>query len=215
AALAPQPQATWYRLAFSKLAEARWLSHLELVNALYRSLRRSGLPLAFSAGHHPLPRVAFHGALPVGVESRCETLDVALAAEISPNEVVSRLNRVLPAGLEVLSAAGLPQDRKPPRVDQTVYQVQSPAPVFDAAAAADFLERREFPVTRRRPKKGDQTVDVRSLVAALEVLEAHSLEMRVITAQKANLKAAEILRHIFALTESQIQDLHIVKKQVI
>jgi len=215
AALASQPQATWYRLAFSKLAEARWLSHLELVNAVYRSLRRSGLPLAFSAGHHPLPRVAFHGALPVGVESLCETMDVALTAEISPGEIIARLNRVLPAGLEVLSAVGLPRDRKPPRLDQTVYQVQSPAPVFDAAAAADFLERREFPVTRRRPKKGDQTVDVRSLVAALEVLEAHNLDMRVITAKKANLKAAEILRHIFALTESQIQDLHIVKKQVI
>jgi len=214
AAAASQHQVWWHRLLFSKLAEARWLSHLELLNAIYRSLRRSGLPLAFSAGHHPLPRVAFHGALPVGVESLCETLDVALADEVSSGEIVTSLNRVLPAGLEILSVANLPQNRQPPRVEQTVFQVASPDAVFDAAIAGEFLERREFPVTRRRPK-GEQSVDVRGLVGGLEIRDAQNLELRVITAQKANLKVTEILGHVFALTESQTQDLHIVKKQVI
>ena len=53
-----------------------------MVGSLYRSLRRSGLPLAFSAGFHPLPRVSFHDALPLGVESLAETLDVDLAAPV-------------------------------------------------------------------------------------------------------------------------------------
>jgi hypothetical protein len=133
---------------------------------------------------------------------------------VDAGEIVARLNRVLPAGLEIQSAIGLPRDRKPPRVEQTVFQVESPEAVFDAGVAGGFLERQEFPVTRRRPK-GETTVDVRRLVATLEVLDAHNLQMRVINSQKANLKAAEILRHIFALTEPQTQDLHIVKKQVI
>jgi radical SAM family uncharacterized protein/radical SAM-linked protein len=208
-----QQQVWWHRLVFSKREEARWLSHLELVNAFYRSLRRAGLPLAFSAGHHPLPRVAFHGALPVGVESLCETLDVALAAEISSAEIKTRLNRVLPAGLKILSATGLSRDKKPPQVEQSLFQVNSPAALFDAAAAADFLERPEFPVIRRRPK-GERRVDVRRLVGALEVLDARNLQVCVITSEKANLKVTEILGHIFALTESQTQDLHILKKQV-
>jgi radical SAM family uncharacterized protein/radical SAM-linked protein len=212
--VSPQQQVWWWRLVVTKTDEARWLSHLELVNAVYRSLRRSGLPLAFSAGHHPLPRVAFHGALPVGVESLCETLDVALAAEVSSDEIVSRLNQVLPTGLKILRAAGLPRGSKPPRVEQAVFQVESPEAVFDAAAAADFMDCREFPVTRRRPK-GERLVDVRRLVAALEVQDAHNLQVSVITLEKANLKVTEILGNIFALTEPQTQDLHIRKIQVI
>ncbi len=81
AAAAP-PQPVRYRLTYARLEQARWLGHLELVGAFYRSLRRSGLPLVFSEGFHPLPRVSFHGALPVGLESLAETLDVELAESL-------------------------------------------------------------------------------------------------------------------------------------
>ena len=84
AAAAQPPVLSRYRLTYSKLDQARWLSHLELVTAIYRTLRRSGLPLAHTAGYHPLPRVSFHGALPVGVESLEETLDLQLEASLEP-----------------------------------------------------------------------------------------------------------------------------------
>jgi radical SAM-linked protein len=158
--------------------------------------------------------VAFHGALPVGVESLCETLDLALADQVGSGEVVSHLNRVLPVGLKVLQAHRLPRPPKPPRVEQMVFQVVSPDAVFAADAAAGFLERQEFPVIRRRPK-GERTVDLRRLVAALEIQDARNLRLCVNQAEKANLKATEIISNIFRLTESQTQDLHIVKLQVI
>jgi radical SAM family uncharacterized protein/radical SAM-linked protein len=203
----------WHRLIFAKVEAARWLGHLELVNAVYRSLRRSGLPLAFSAGHHPLPRVAFHGALPLGVESLCETMDVGLAASMAAADLVRALNRALPEGFKVLSVRGLPGTPKPPRVEQVFYQVEAPESVFGEAAATDFLAAREFPVVRRRPK-GERTVDVRKLVAALEVSDAHHLTLRLRPADKDNLKVTELLGSIFTLTESQTRDLHIVKMQV-
>jgi radical SAM-linked protein len=207
-------QVVWHRLLWAKVEEARWLSHLELVNAVYRSLRRSGLPLAFSAGHHPLPRVAFHGALPVGVESLCETMDVGLAAEVDANEVVGRLNQVLPPGFRILSAEGLPRAPKPPRVEQMMYQVESPSSVFIAANAADFMACQNFPVVRRRPK-GERTVDLRPLVAALEILDAGHLHLQLHKTEKNNLKVTEVLSNIFTLSEPQTQDLRIVKVQVI
>jgi radical SAM family uncharacterized protein/radical SAM-linked protein len=204
----------WRRLVFAKTDEARWLGHLELVNAVYRSLRRSGLPLAFSAGHHPLPRVAFQGALPLGVESLCETMDIGLDADVPPVEVVTRLNRVLLAGLRILSAEGHLRPPKPPPVEHTVYQAASPHPVFANGAAADFLSSGEYPVVRRRPK-GERTVDLRPLVAALTVLDARHLELRLRHQEKDNLKVTEVLKNVFKLTESQTQDLHIVKMQVL
>ena len=210
---APAEQVFWYRLTYAKGEEARWLSHLELVNAIYRSLRRSGLPLAYSSGHHPLPRVAFHGALPVGVESLCETMDVGLSVEVGGDEVITHLNQVLPSGFNIISAQKLHRALKPPRVAQTLYRVESDVPVFVATNAAAFLACEEFPVIRRRPK-GERTVDVRKLVADLEVNDLEHLTLLLIQAEKDNLKVTELLRSIFTLTEPQTRDLHIVKVQV-
>jgi len=210
---APSEQVFWHRLTYAKGEEARWLSHLELVNAIYRSLRRSGLPLAYSSGHHPLPRVAFHGALPVGVASMCETMDVGLAAEIGGDEVITSLDRVLPAGFRIVGSKRLPRALKPPRATQMLYRVESVSPLFGDTTAASFLESREFPVIRRRPQ-GERTVDIRQLVADLEVPDAHHLTLLLRQAEKDNLKVAELLRSIFTLTESQVRDLHIVKVQV-
>jgi len=120
---APRSQPVWYRLSYAKLHEARWLGHLELVSAIYRSLRRSGLALSFSGGYHPLPRVSFHGALPVGVESLAETLDLELGENLGEGALVETLNRVLPPGLKILHAARLARKTALPRPETAVYQV--------------------------------------------------------------------------------------------
>jgi hypothetical protein len=105
-AAAPDALAPYrYRLTYAKLEESRWLGHLEMVGSLYRSLRRSGLPLSFSSGFHPLPRVSFYDALPLGVESLAETMDVELAGPVPEATLLSVLNRVLPPGLKVLQAS--------------------------------------------------------------------------------------------------------------
>ena len=137
AAAAP-PLPVRYRLTYAKLDQARWLGHLELVSALYRSLRRSGLPLVFTAGFHPLPRVSFHGALPVGVESLAETLDVELAASLEPASLVQTLNRVLPPGLKILAAVGLPKRLAPPRLETVVYRVEQPGARLSEPGRRDF-----------------------------------------------------------------------------
>ncbi len=203
-------QPAWYRLSFAKLEEARWLSHLELVAALYRSLRRSGLPLAFTGGFHPLPRVAFHGALPVGVESLAETLDLELAQPLGECLLLESLNRALPRGLKILSAARLTGSPRPPRPREATYQVESPEPVFAAAAVARFLARAEVPVTRRRPRQ-ERSVDLRPLVADLEVLDPCHLHLKLHLLEKDNLKPTETLAAIFNLNDQQTQDLQVLK----
>ncbi len=209
AAAAP-PSPVRYRLTYAKLDQARWLGHLELVSALYRSLRRSGLPLIFTAGFHPLPRVSFHGALPVGVESLAETLDVELASSLEPAILVQTLNRVLPPGLKILAAVGLPKRLAPPRLETAVYRVASPEPVFQSQAAETFLAQKEFLVTRRR-REEDRTVDLRQLVAKLTVADALHLELHLRLRERDNLKAADALTHIFNLNEDQSRDLQILK----
>ena len=208
---APDPPSPCrYRLTYAKIEAARWLGHLEMVTVLYRSLRRSGLPLSFSAGFHPLPRVSFYDALPLGVESLAETMDVALAAPVPEDALLSTLNRVLPPGLKVLEVCRLTRRLTPPGQNGAVYQVESRDPVFPAAAAADFLAQGEFMVTRHRPKE-DQRLDLRPLVVGLTVLDRFHLELDLRRQEKGNVKVTDALTAIFSLSGDQARDLRIVK----
>lgn len=204
------PQTVWYRLTYSKLDEARWLSHLELVAAVYRALRRTGLPLAFTGGFHPLPRVSFHGALPVGVESLGETMDVELTAAMGACGLVEIFNRAMPLGLKILSVALLPQRLPPLKIKSAVYQVGSPEPVFSQEAAQRFLSREEVLVTRKRPKE-ERTVDLRPQVARLEILDPREVQIEMCLAEKDNLKVTDAMAAIFKLDEGQSRDLEILK----
>jgi radical SAM family uncharacterized protein/radical SAM-linked protein len=204
----PAPQR--YRLTYAKLDRARWLGHLELVSAFYRSLRRSGLLLAFSEGFHPLPRVSFHGALPVGVESLAETLDVELAASLEPSSLVKTLNPALPPGLQILAAERLPKRLPPPHHEVVVYRVESQEPVFAKEFAENFLAQEIFPVTRRR-KTEERRIDLRPLVAELAVADPQHLELHLRLREKDNLKVTEALASIFRLNEDQSRDLQILK----
>jgi radical SAM family uncharacterized protein/radical SAM-linked protein len=199
-----------YRLTYAKLEEGRWLGHLEMVASLYRSLRRSGLPLSFSAGFHPLPRVSFYEALPVGVESLVETMDLELAGPVPEDVLVATLNRGLAPGLKVLQACRLTRRLAPPGQGGAVYQVESRAPVFAAQAAAQFLSQTEFMVTRRRPRE-EQRLDLRRLVAHLTVLDPLHLEVDMRRQAQGNLKVMDALAAIFNLDDDQARELRIVK----
>jgi radical SAM family uncharacterized protein/radical SAM-linked protein len=205
-----QPTPCRYRLTYAKVDAGRWLGHLELVASLYRSLRRAGLPLSFTNGFHPLPRVSFHGALPVGMESLGEALDVELTEPIPAATLVATLNRVLPPGIKILEAIPLNRRQDPPGREGAIYEVASGDPVFEAAAAALFLAQGEFLVTRHRPK-GDERVDLRPLVAGLTVLDPLHLRLALRRQEKGNVKVTDALAAIFALSGDQTRELRIVK----
>lgn len=92
------------RARFKKVGQMRFISHLEMVETFLRAFRRAGVPLVFSGGFHPLPKVIFTQALPVGVESLAEYLDCVVRELVDPQEFLKDVNRQLPEGLEVLEA---------------------------------------------------------------------------------------------------------------
>ncbi len=96
------------RIQFAKNGAMALLSHLDLMRMLERGLRRSGLPVSFSGGFHPLPRVQIALALPLGVEAQGEWMDIEFTAELSANDALAQLQSVLPQGIQLLSAASVP-----------------------------------------------------------------------------------------------------------
>ena len=92
------------RLLFTKEGVSIWSSHLDLMRALMRSFRRAGIDLKHSQGFTPHPELSILMPLSVGVESQCEMAEFTLAegCAIAPEEIVTRLNPVLPAGIRAL-----------------------------------------------------------------------------------------------------------------
>lgn len=93
------------RVTYSKLEAGRFLSHLDLCNLMGRAIRRIDLPVAFSEGFTPRPRLAFGPPLPLFVEGENEQVDIDLTAKLDPAEIIHRLNDTLVEGVRTLEAS--------------------------------------------------------------------------------------------------------------
>ena len=93
------------RFRFSKRGSLALIGHLDTLRMLERALRRSGLPVSFSGGFHPLPRLQLALPLPLGVEGGCEWLDLEFLEPVAPAAALAALQPRLPAGFQLLEAA--------------------------------------------------------------------------------------------------------------
>ena len=166
------------RFRFSKVGKVRWISHRDVARVWERGLRRAGLPVAYTAGFSPRPKVSFGLALPTGAESDAEYLDVELDVErvseasLDVDDLPARLSPLLPVGLDVTAAAavGSGADSLQQAVTSCRWLIdvarRSPdelGSLVDAALAADTLV-----VTR--PRKGHEvTDDLRPSIVSLAV----------------------------------------------
>ena len=100
-----QAPRSFLRVTFAKVGNARYLGHLDMVRAILMAARRCRLPMAYSQGFHPAPKVRFSSPIPLGMESLCEVAEFTLVRFVDPIEIRRRMNRFLPRGIRVREAA--------------------------------------------------------------------------------------------------------------
>jgi radical SAM-linked protein len=100
------------RITFAKQDALRYTGHLDLHRLWERTARRADLPLAYSQGFHPQPKINIAAALPLGFSSRCEVLDMKLEHDIPLNGLCGKLQQTLPTGIQVLNVECV-DDRAP------------------------------------------------------------------------------------------------------
>ena len=176
----PSERVCRLRFRFSKTGAMALLSHLDLVRLLERALRRSELPVSYTGGFHPLPRLQLALALPLGVEAEGEWMDLEFLEPVAPSEVIERWQKTLPPGLHLLDAREVPVSS--PKLSQQLQTsrwrfVLSGTPTEPLQGGApwqqairDLLDQREL-IWDDTDKKGrPRRRDMRALLQSLSLL---------------------------------------------
>jgi radical SAM-linked protein len=160
------------RVRYAKRGRARFTSQRDFGRAFERALRRAGVPMAYSSGFSPHPRISYANAAPTGAASEAEYLEIALAAPCDPAQVQAALDAALPPGLDIVEVVSAPPGALADQLTGSRWQVAlvgvEPA---DLRGAVDrFLAEREVQVTRMT-KNGVRSFDARDAVVSLRVTE--------------------------------------------
>ena len=159
---------------YAKRGKMRFASHRDVARAFERGVRRAGLPIAYSAGFTPHPKISYPGGAPTGVASEAEYLSLALTARQAETQVCQRLNAALPDGIDVIDVT----DEDPVKqasaafghLEASEWEVILPGvgPAAAGRAVAAFLARDEAPV-ERLTDKGVRRLDARAAVVEMNV----------------------------------------------
>lgn len=155
---------------YAKRGKMRFASHLDVARAFERGVRRAGLPIAYSTGFTPHPKISYAGGAPTGVASEAEYLSLTLTSRVEAEAARQRLNAALPDGIDVIAvnedSGGLPASR----LTASEWQIALPGlpPDNVVPVVQKFLALTEAPV-ERLTSKGVRRMDARAAVVSLDV----------------------------------------------
>jgi radical SAM-linked protein len=154
---------------YAKRGRMRFASHRDIARAVERGVRRAGLPIAYSAGFTPHPKISYAGAAPTGAASEAEYLEISLTRACAVSEVRERLDAALPDGIDVIEVMQAPPSLGALPLEASLWEVVLPgvSPDDAARAAGEFLACDALEV-ERLTNKGTRRVDARAAVITME-----------------------------------------------
>ena len=186
------------RITYSKTAGLRYTSNLDIHKIWERSLRRARLPLAYSQGFHPQPKLTQACPLPLGMTSRSEIIDVWLETEIEQSSFISAINPAMPPGLELQSIESI--DIAAPSLPKQVVAADYVVTLLDLVDSEQLLQRvtqlleaSEIPFEWR-----GKLVDLRPLIEEIEILAPDEqgrlrLNLRLVAREGATGRAEQVV----------------------
>lgn len=191
-----------YMILYSKKGPAGYTSHLDLMRELERAMRRANLPVAFSEGFNPHPKISVAAPLPVGTEGLAELAEVEMSRPVDAAAVADSLNLNLPPGLQVREVSEIP-DNAPALMavlDRAAYIVcldGEDLPVeLTADAVRGFMARERVEVKRRGKDGREKVRDIRPGILKMEMLpggDGLTLRMELKAGSVMNVRPAEVI----------------------
>ena len=161
------------RIRYGKRGRLRFTSHRDFSRAFERAVARARVPVAYSSGFSPHPRISYAGAAPTGSASEAEYLELALAERVDPAELGRALDDALPDGLDVLDVVVAGPGSLPERLEASLWRITVPGvpgPVAEDAVRR-FMDSSSITV-QRMTKKGLREFDCRAAVVSLQTCPA-------------------------------------------
>lgn len=170
----PPPAVQKLRIHWAKRGRLRFTSHRDFQRAFERAVRRAGLPVAYSAGFSPHPKISYAGAAPTGTGSEAEYVEVSVTERVDPERVRLALDTALSPGLDVLEVVEAGPGALADRLQASVWRIELPGvtPEDAASAVVSFLLADEV-LVERLTKDGVRTFDARGAVARLAADVGH------------------------------------------
>src|SRR5689334_17978794 len=158
------------RIRYAKRGPMRFTSHRDFARAFERAILRAGVPIAYSAGFTPHPKISYASAAPTGVASEAEYLEIGLQRLVDPEELLRALDAALSPGLDVLAA--VPAPGKPALaelIEASRWRIELPGvEVSDLERAVSAFANAEEVLVERLTKQGMRTFDARGAVVVIE-----------------------------------------------
>lgn len=160
------------RVRYAKRGRMRFTSHRDFSRAFERALVRAGVPMAYSSGFNPHPRISYAGAAPTGAASEAEYLEIGLAEKVDPAVLKDDLDASLPDGLDILEVVPSAGEGLADRLEASVWRLTVPEadPAALEGAVAGLLAADEV-LVERMTKKGLRSFDARAAVVRLAVAD--------------------------------------------
>ena len=155
------------RIRYAKRGRLRFTSHRDFSRAFERAVFRARIPMAYSSGFNPHPRISYAGAAPTGSASEAEYLEIALAEVVDPAQVSEALAEALPDGLDLVEVAESPGGSLADLLQASRWQIDLAAALADTRAAVEAFLATGSVLVRRMTKKGMREFDCRAAVLSL------------------------------------------------
>jgi radical SAM-linked protein len=172
------------RIRYAKRGRLRFTSHRDFSRAFERAIFRARIPMAYSSGFNPHPRISYAGASPTGAASEAEYLEIGLADMVDPAAVHAALDEALPDGLDVVEVVESPGGGVADLLEASHWVIDLDLPASVCAPAVAAFLAADSVVVERMTKKGLREFDCRTAVVALAV-----------TARDAGARLDLVLRH--------------------
>ena len=196
---------------YAKQGQAKYFGHLEMVNIILRALKRAGIPVKYSQGFHPKPKISFDDPLPLGIESEQERFILSVPGSVNPSTVTRLLNSHLPDGLAINSCQFVAPGFKRQVPGAHAYRVTLPDGNFNEENLMSFENSAEVTISLSNRKGKLKKINLKDMVINIELLDSKQLQVSLSAETGKTLRPAHILGPIFNINENQIKQARVVK----